>query len=159
MTRLAPISLFFVFLLLSESLAATPPYGTALVIRMRMVQCAQAPRHGGLVTDILVGSAPMGVGNAECPEYEIEGPKVLYRIRPRRDVLLPVGDEVRFRLHKRDLLILTEDTNKEIVFSVVGMELKSRRAPAPENTVEKSREVSNRNCLTMEGEVAPCRDK
>lgn len=138
------------------SSAAPPAYETALVTRMRMVQCQEPPRRGGFMTNFMIGSAPpTPMGPADCPEYEIEGVKVTYRIRPRRDLLLPVGDEVKFRIHKRDLLVLAEDANKEIVFSVVAMTLKTKRS-TPELVAEHAAESRSRKCLTMEGEVVPC---
>lgn len=138
---------------------ASPPYETALVTHMHMAHCMEPPRHGGFVTDSIVGPAPATpAGAAECPEYEIEGARVSYRIRPRRDVLLPVGDEVHFRLHKRDLLILTDDASKELVFSVVEMTLKSKH-PAPELVADQNKEQHSRKCLTMEREVVPCGGK
>ncbi len=98
------------------------------------------------------------MGAAECPEYEIEAAKVFYRIRPRRDVLIPVGDEIRFRIHKRDLLVLTEDANKELVFSVVEMSLKTKHDP-PELVSSKTPERASRKCLTMEGDIVECGEK
>lgn len=144
-------------LLLTGSRVATaaPPYQSALITRMRMVHCMEPPRHGSVMADILVGSAPpTAMGAAECPEYEIEAAKVFYRIRPRKDVLLPVGEEIRFRIHKRDLLVLTDDADKELVFSVVEMTLRSKREP-----VQGPERVSNakpRKCLTIEGEIVEC---
>jgi hypothetical protein len=95
------------------------------------------------------------MGPAECPEYEIEGAKVTYRIRPRRDLLLPVGDEIRFRIHKRDLLVLTDDADKETVFSVVAMTLNDRHK-LKEQAAEKRIELRPRHCLNADGDIVPC---
>lgn len=131
---------------------------TALVTQMQMVQCQEPPRHGSIVANFLVGSAPaIPMGAAEYPEYEIEGAKVIYRIRPRRDLLLPVGDEIRFRLHKRDLLVLTDDADKEIVFNVVAMTLKEKRR-LTQQAAERKGESRPRHCLAADGEVVPCGD-
>lgn len=156
--RIAGIMLLLLFVP-PELPAAPTSYENALVTRMRMVQCQEPPQRGGLITNFVIGSAPpIAIGGAECPEYEIEGAKVFYRVRPRRDILIPVGEEVRFRIHKRDLLILTEDANKEIVMSVVEMTLKSKHH-APQLVDEQSDDHRPRKCLTMEGEVVPCAGK
>lgn len=155
MRRLTGLVLFLVGTS-SSILAGSPSYQTALVTGMHMVHCAEPPRHGGFLSNFVVGSGPpIPLGPSECPEYEIEGPKVTYRIRPRRDLLLPVGDEVKFRIFKRDLLILTEDANKEIVFSVVGMTLRNRNAK-PVVVAGSTPEVRPRKCLSMEGDVVAC---
>lgn len=143
----------------AQAVRTAPPYQSALITRMRMVHCIEPPRRGGLMTDILAGSAPpTAMGSAECPEYEIEAAKVFYRIRPRKDVLLPVGEEIRFRIHKRDLLVLTDDADKELVFSVVEMTLRTKRDPA-QTSVEPMSNAKSRKCLTMEGEVVDCGEK
>ena len=137
----------------------SPKYQSALITRMRMVHCMEPPRRGSVVADILVGSAPpTAMGAAECPEYEIEAAKVFYRIRPRKDVLLPVGEEIRFRMHKRDLLVLTDDADKELVFSVVEMTLRSKRE-SPQSGAERISDSKPRKCLTMEGDVVECGEK
>lgn len=154
MRRLISIFLF----LLATSAAASagsPAYQTAMVVSMQMVQCAEPPRHGGFLSNFVVGSGPpIPAGPSKCPEYEIQGPKVTYRIRPRRDLLLPVGEKIKYRIFRRDILVLTEDANKEIVFGVVGMTLRTR-STSPART-ERTSLPHARKCLTMEGDVVPC---
>ena len=130
-------------------------YEDALVVEMIMVSCGEPP-HSSVVAGLLGGAHPPSGAFYQCPEYVLESRVVRYRIRPRKEVLLPVGDTVRFRTHKRDLMLLTEDTDKEIPCGVVEMRL-LRRIDAAE---EKPRPISGtpavRKCLSASGDVIPC---
>jgi hypothetical protein len=95
----------------------------AVVISMDTVLCTQ--RHG--VIAALSGSAsPMA---ATCSEYVMTTSDVEYRIRPHKhEVLLPVGEPVKFRFTKDRLLVRPDDGDQDYEFDVISMELKT---PAP----------------------------
>ncbi len=64
-------------------------------------------------------------GNAVCPEYTLVGEKVVYVIvgRPSKDVL-PLAEEVNFRLRKNEVAIRVDDARHETRFLVRQMILR-----------------------------------
>jgi hypothetical protein len=63
-----------------------------------------------------------------CQEYVLQGDRIVYRIRPtdtKHPVLLPVGDAVRYRIHKDKMYVLDrEGDHKEREYSVVSMQVR-----------------------------------
>jgi hypothetical protein len=60
-----------------------------------------------------------------CPEYVLQGERVIYRIRPKDDKhpeLLPIGETAEFRIQKDKLILRVPEVNdKEHEYSVVSM--------------------------------------
>ncbi len=129
-------------------------YEDALVVEMVMVSCGEPP-HSSVVAGLLGGAHPPTASLYQCPEYVLESPAVRYRVHPRKDVLLPVGETVRFRIHKRDLMLLTDDANKEIPCGVVEMKL-LRRMEKTQESRRNNDAAFARKCLSASGEVTPC---
>jgi hypothetical protein len=95
----------------------------AMVISMDTVLCTQ--RHG--VIAALSGSASPTA--TTCSEYVMTTGGVEYRIRPHKhEVLLPVGEPVKFRFTRDRLLVRPDDGDQDYEFDVISMELKT---PAP----------------------------
>ncbi len=145
------LRLILIFILTAPALCQIPQYERALVVKMRMVSCSDPPRRG-FVQELVNPPVPPW----ECPEYDLEGSRVTYRVRPRRDVLVPVGQEIQFRMKKRDFLLLTEDANKEIPCAVVSMSL--RKVSEEDLPVEEVRKPAKhpRVCLGPGGEMQAC---
>lgn len=110
------IALVASLLLASEALAGNL-HREALVTRMYQVQCNPT---GFMAT--MAGPSP-GL-SATCSEYVIVSETVEYRIRPHKNqVLLPVGEPVRFAFSKSHLLVRPDDADQDYEFDVISMEL------------------------------------
>lgn len=142
----------------------------ALVTSMKKVKCG-APIARFSVMEALVGPDTI-TPDLSCLEFTLRTPKVQYRLRPSRQMLLPVGSDVRVRVEKKHVMVQIEDT-KEIRCEVVSMdlldengepveprELDAYRMPPMGHSFHTSPRVLQRseprNCLTTEGDVVPC---
>jgi hypothetical protein len=59
-----------------------------------------------------------------CQEYLVQSEQVIYRIRPRDDkhpALLPISQNVQFRLKKNKMLLRVEGDNKEREYVVLSI--------------------------------------
>jgi len=69
-----------------------------------------------------------------CQEYLLQSDTVIYRIRPvdeKHTVLLPVGQNAQYRIHKDKMLLQVEDDDdKERAYSVVSMTPRAERKSA-----------------------------
>ncbi len=94
------------------------------IIAMHTAKCTFIPAGGFHLTVALFGTADPreGTGQPMCPEYMLEGDRVNYRIRPlKADVLLPLGTEVQFKLHKGRMVLQPEDSKREYKFEIYEM--------------------------------------
>lgn len=122
MKRIA--SILIALCLLSISLAAqTRIYQKGAVTRMRMAQCM--PISGGLKATL--AGLPAAIPSADtCPEYTLVSDKVIYVVVAKSSKeLIPLADDIDFRLHKNELLIHLDDTTREIRLAVRSMTLRS----------------------------------
>lgn len=97
-------------------------YQHGTVVRMRMGDCVMS--HHGFV-------AAMGGGQAQlqpdaCPEYTLVSDKVVYVIVGKSsNQLIPLADEIDFRLHRNELAVRVDDAKHESKFSIKEMVLRS----------------------------------
>ena len=102
-------------------------YQTGKLLQMDSVSCGMAEKDGKSFAGEVLGTDSGSKKTQEvlCQEYVLQGERVIYRIRPRDEkhpVLLPVGDQAQFRLHKDKMLLRVEDLdNKEREYVVVSM--------------------------------------
>lgn len=109
---------------------ALPAFGLAggmeraIVHVMRKVPCEgsaafQAPPMG--MGGVQAGTSTGG----DCLEYELRTKKVSYVVRPHKQVLLMVGEEVTIRLAISELLVSSPGLPREVKCSVHSMVLLS----------------------------------
>jgi hypothetical protein len=95
-------------------------YQRGSVVRMHMGDCL--PDHGFVAA--FSGNARPQAADV-CPEYTLVGDKVVYVIvgRASKDVL-PLAEEVDFRLRKNEIAVRVDDERHETRFSVREMILR-----------------------------------
>lgn len=94
-------------------------YEKASVTRMDTVRCS-TPQARGFWSSL---AGPAAAGDSACAEYTVQTEKVEYRLRPRRLVILPVGQEVDLRLTKKQVMIRIDDSVEDIECEVFSMRL------------------------------------
>jgi hypothetical protein len=107
-----------VVLCLASAVFAKEPkaYQTGKLLQMDSVQCGTAEKdtHSSKKTHQVL-----------CQEFVLQAERVVYHIRPRDEkhpVLLPVGEQVQFRLQKDKMLLRLEGVdNKERRYIVVSI--------------------------------------
>jgi hypothetical protein len=128
LVRLIP----FLFLFCTNS-AADPIgiYQRGAIVRMHMGDCL--PDHG--LVAALSGNSRVQAPEV-CPEYTLVSDKVVYLIvgKPSKDVL-PLAQEINFRIRKNELAVRVDDSYKETRFLVREMILRAEW----ERMVEKER--------------------
>jgi hypothetical protein len=109
-----------------------------ILLRMESVPCGAVEASG--FSKALLG-APMPTPGQEdrlCQEYVLRSEGLYYRIRSRdrkHPVLLPIGEQAQFRLHRDRMLLQVEDADsKTYEFSVLAI--------LPENHGEHFRQQS-----------------
>ena len=114
--------------LASAAVAKDPkPYQTGKLLQMDSVQCGTAEKDSTSVAGEMLGTDSGSKKTQEvlCQEYVLQAERVIYRIRPRDErhpVLLPVGEQAKFRLQKDKMLLRVEDLDtKEREYIVVSM--------------------------------------
>lgn len=124
--------LFAISVLICGALACTqakdpPAYEKGKLTKMESVPCGYAQSSGKGVAGDLLGTDSSKTKTQEvlCEEYTVETKDVIYRIRPKdtkHPVLLPIGGEADFRLHKDELLLrIPEADDKERSYQVLSM--------------------------------------
>jgi hypothetical protein len=104
-----------------------PSYDKGKLIKMESVPCGVSQSSGKGVAGELLGtdSSKMKTQEVLCEEYTLQARDVIYRIRPKdakHAVLLPIGGEADFRLHKDELLLrVPEGDDKERAYQVLSM--------------------------------------
>lgn len=149
----------------------------AVVTSMKTVKCG-APLAKTTVVSVLAGPDLESAG-LSCMEFTLRTSKVQYRLRPSRQMLLPVGSTVRVRVDKKYVMVRVDD-GKEIRCAVVSMDLLNEdgepvepredsvtmsamsamsawgmpQRPAPVVVPSARR----RTCLNADAEIVPCGD-
>src|SRR5438270_6364588 len=92
-------------------------YRHGTIVRMHMGDCL--PDHG-IVAALSGNSRPQAT--EVCPEYTLVGDKVVYVIvgKPSKDVL-PLAQEVDFRIRKNEVAVRVDDDSHETRFLVREM--------------------------------------
>lgn len=102
-------------------------YQKGTLLRMESSSCGMQEKGGKSITGELLGTDSQSKKTREvlCPEYVLQGERVIYRIRPKDDkhpVLLPIGETAQFRIHKDKLILrVPESDNKEREYEVISM--------------------------------------
>lgn len=117
-----------VLLLASVAYAKEPKqYQTGKLLQMDSVKCGTDEKDGNSLAGEMIGtdSSHRKTQEVLCQEYLVQTDSVIYRIRPKdakHPVLLPVGDQVQFRLEKDKMILRVEDLdNKDREYNVVAM--------------------------------------
>lgn len=97
-------------------------YQHGTVVRMRMGDCM--PAHHGFM--VAFGGPASQMEPEVCPEYTLVSEKVVYVIVGRSsDQLVPLADEIDFRLHSSEMAIRVDDAKHESRFMIKEMILRS----------------------------------
>jgi len=97
-------------------------YQHGTVVRMRMGDCVSS--HHGFVA--AMGGAQAQMMPDACPEYTLVSEKVVYVIVGKSsNQLIPLADEIDFRLHRNEMAVRVDDAKRESKFSIKEMVLRS----------------------------------
>lgn len=102
-------------------------YQNGTLLRMDSSSCGMQEKGGKSITGELLGTDSQSRKTREvlCPEYVLQGERVIYRIRPRDEkhpALLPIGETAQFRISKDKLILrVPEGDNKEREYEVISM--------------------------------------
>lgn len=127
MRKLATIPFLILATLAIAQAKDRPAYEKGKLTKMESVPCGTSQSSGKGVAGELLGTDSSKVKTQEvlCEEYTLEAKDVIYLIRPRdskHEVLLPIGGEADFRLHKDELLLrVPEGDDKERAYQVLSM--------------------------------------
>ncbi len=113
------------------TLAKDPPsYDKGLLLSMNSSSCGMAEKGSKSVTGEILGTDGEHKNTEEvlCKEYVLQGDRIVYHIRPvdtKHPQLLPVGDSVRYRIHKDKMYVLDrEGDTKEREYTVTSMQVR-----------------------------------
>ena len=149
----------------------------AVVTSMKTVKCG-APLAKTTVLTVL-GGPDMESAALSCMEFTLRTTKVQYRLRPSRQMILPVGSTVGVRVDKKFVMVRVDD-GKEIRCTVMSMDLLDGNGQ-PVEPREESMPMAGvggmnvwgmprqsepvvvpterkRTCLNTEADVVPCGD-
>jgi hypothetical protein len=97
-------------------------YQHGMVVRMRMAPC-MPERHSFMLA--MSGAGPQNAPEV-CPEYTLLSEKVVYVIVGRStNQLVPLADEIDFRLQNTELAVRIDDAKHESKFGIKEMILRS----------------------------------
>lgn len=114
-------------------------YQKGTLLRMDSSSCGMQEKGGKSITGELLGTDSQSKKTREvlCPEYVLQGERVIYRIRPRDEkhpALLPIGETAQFRIHKDKLILrVPESDNKEREYEVISMTPREQAATQTAN--------------------------
>jgi hypothetical protein len=103
------------------------PHQTGKLVQMESVACGVDENSGKSLAGEIIGtdSAHKKTHELLCQEYILQSDKVIYRIRPKDEkhpALLPVGEQVQFRMEKDKMVLRVEDLDdKDRDYIVVSM--------------------------------------
>jgi hypothetical protein len=113
------------------TLAKDPPsYDKGVLLSMASSSCGTAETGGKSVTGEILGTDGEHKNTEQvlCQEYVLQGDRIVYHIRPtdsKHPQLLPVGDNVQYRIHKDRMYVLnSEGDTKEREYSVISMQVR-----------------------------------
>jgi hypothetical protein len=102
-------------------------YEKGVLLQMESSPCGYAEKGNKTIAGEILGTDGEHKNTKEmlCPEYVLQGERVIYRIRPKDDKhpeLLPIGETAEFRIQKDKLILRVPEVNdKEHEYSVVSM--------------------------------------
>ena len=112
-------------------LAKDPPsYDKGVLLSMASSSCGTAETGGKSVTGEILGTDGEHKNTEQvlCQEYILQGDRIVYHIRPtdsKHPQLLPVGDNIRYRIHKDKMYVLDrEGDTKEREYTVISMQVR-----------------------------------
>jgi hypothetical protein len=113
------------------ALAKDPPsYDKAVLLSMSAATCGTAEKGSKTVAGEILGTDGEHKNTEEvlCQEYVLQGDRIVYHVRPtdlKHPKLLPVGENVEYRIHKDKMYILDrEGDTKEREYSVTAMQVR-----------------------------------
>ncbi len=113
------------------ALAKDPPsYDKGTLLSMDASSCGIAEKGSKTVAGEILGTDGEHKNTQEvlCQEYVLQGDRIVYHIRPvdtKHPELLPVGDSVRYRIHKDKMYVLDrEGDTKEREYTVTSMKVR-----------------------------------
>ena len=128
-------------------------YRKGIIVRMNVVKCTGA-EHKGLMETLAAASGGSGdVGF--CREYTLKTERVLYHIRIRKELLLPIGEEVEFRLSQKELIVKQDDNPEEAKFSVISMKLIGEADEEDQRAVR----LFAKHCVDEQGMAGMCSER
>lgn len=107
-----------------------PSYDRGMLLSMNSSTCGTAEKGSKTLAGEVLGTDAEHKATEQvlCQEYVLQGDRIVYHIRPtetKHPMLLPVGDTVKYRLHKDKLYVLnSESDSKEREYSVVSMQVR-----------------------------------
>jgi len=108
-----------------------PSYDKGMLLSMDASSCGTAEKGSKTMAGEILGTDGEHKNTQQvlCQEYVLQGDRLVYRIRPvdtKHPELLPVGDSVRFRIHKDKMYVLDrEGDTKEREYSVTSMKVRT----------------------------------
>ena len=105
-------------------------YDTGLLLSMDSSACGVAEKGSKTLAGEVLGTdgEHKSTQTVLCQEYVLQGDRLTYHIRPtdtKHPMLLPVGDSVRYRIHKDKMYLLDrEGDTKEREYSVISMQVR-----------------------------------
>jgi hypothetical protein len=129
---LSGITLLILLILSVSAVCAAEQIGVyqhGTIVRMHVGDCL--PDHG-IVAALSGNSRPQAT--EVCPEYTLVSDKVVYVIvgKPSKDVL-PLAQEVDFRIRKNEVAVRVDDDNHETRFLVREMFMRADWDRMPQN--------------------------
>ncbi len=125
-TRLA-LAVLILACITPAAQAGEKSYQKGMLMEMESVACGYDEKSGQSLAGSVLGtdSGSRKTRETLCQEYTLRADRVIYRIRPKdekKPLLLPVGDEVEFRIDKDKMkLLVREIDKKERDFIVTSM--------------------------------------
>jgi hypothetical protein len=107
-----------------------PSYDTGKLLAMDSSACGMAEKGSKTLAGEILGTDGEHKNTEQvlCQEYVLQGDRLVYHIRPvdtKHPMLLPVGDNVKYRIHKDKLYLLDrEGDTKERQYSVISMQVR-----------------------------------
>jgi hypothetical protein len=102
-------------------------YEKGVLLQMESSPCGYAEKGSKTIAGEILGTDGEHKNTKEmlCPEYVLQGERVIFRIRPKDDkhpTLLPIGETAEYRIEKDKLILRVPEANdKEREYSVVSM--------------------------------------
>ncbi len=109
-------------------------YQHGSVVRMRMGECLPS-HHGFLAT---FGAPQTPVVEDACPQYTLVSDRVVFVIvGSSSDQLIPLADNIDFRLHKNEMAVRLDDARREGKFAIKEMILRSEWEQVRKHVMEQ----------------------
>jgi len=109
-------------------------YQHGTVVRMRTNDCLPTP-HGFMAN---FGAPQSAVISDTCPEYTLVSDKVVYIIVGRSsNQLIPLADDLEFRIQKSELDVRLDDAKHESKFTIKEMILRSEWEQIRKHVIEQ----------------------